>query len=211
MDKLRFAALMARSYQKADWSDWYGRTARVISWISGADCAVGETIFDPLCRLKFEVSADQVSAAWMGARLHAREGSGKLGYIPGLNWTTVLCDGVVGLARDAGVEIRTSATVTALETSDRRVRSVIVDDYDAIDADVVVSAMPTDVLARLLPDDPRVPAIEYTALFSLVCGTRQDIPDDFYWLSLLSPQLTSSGIFLLSSLMPRLVFPGSAA
>ena len=37
--------------------------------------------------------ASEVSGAWLGARLHYREGSAPLGYIPGANWTKVLCDG----------------------------------------------------------------------------------------------------------------------
>lgn len=204
---VRFVGLMLRAYQKDDWSDWYGRSARelVEQWCGPR---VADSIFEPLCRLKFELPADQVSAAWMGARLHAREGSGKLGYIPGANWTTVLCDGLVRLAQDAGVDLRTGVTVAGLGTRGRQVCSVFLDNGEAIDADVVVSAMPTGVLGRLLPDDPLLPKTAYTALLSLVCGTRQEVPDDFYWLSLLSPELTSSGMFVLSALNPTIGPPG---
>jgi hypothetical protein len=73
-----------------------------------------------------------------------------------------------------------------------------------MDADIFVSAMPTNVLSRLLPGDQQLDALGYTSLLSLVGATSQSIPDDFYWLNLLSPRQTASGIFLLSALNPTI-------
>jgi protoporphyrinogen oxidase len=201
--KLRFAGLMVRAYQKKDWSDWEGRTARelVDSW---GGTIVREAVFEPLCDLKFELPSDEVSGAWMGTRLHAREGSGRLGYIPGTNWTRTLCEGMVRLVHERGVAVRTGAAVTGLGTHGRRVHEVELDGGDSVEADVIVSAMPTNVLARLLPGDPQLDFVDYTALLSLVGGTHQAIPDDFYWLNLLSPRLAACGIFLLTSLNPTI-------
>src|SRR5207248_8557705 len=39
---------------------------------------------------------------------------------------------------------------------------------------------------------------------SLVAGTRQPIPDHFYWVNLLSPRLTACGMFLLTALNPTI-------
>src|SRR5258708_3508485 len=87
--KLRFVTLMLRAYQKKDWAGWEGRTPRelVESW-GGAK--VRAAVFEPLCDLKFELPSDEVSGAWMGTRLHAREGSRRLGYIPSPNSTPTL-------------------------------------------------------------------------------------------------------------------------
>ena len=139
-----------------------------------------------------------------GARLHAREGATALGYIPGTNWTKTLCEGVSRLAAEAGVVLRTDASVANVVTSGDRVVKVELDTGETVDGDVFVSAMPTDTLARLLAVDPEVERIRYTALLSLICGTRQDLPDHFYWLSLLSPKLTNSGIFMLTALNPTI-------
>ena len=55
--------------------------------------------------------ASEVSGAWLGARLHFREGSAPLGYIPGANWTKVLCDGVTPAAgRARASRVRLNAT-----------------------------------------------------------------------------------------------------
>src|SRR5262249_16534716 len=95
-DKARFAGLMLRAWGQRDWSDWEGRSAAELleGWGSPG---VREALFEPLTRLKFELPCRAVSAAWMGERLRYREGSLPLGYIPGANWTTVLCEGVTRL------------------------------------------------------------------------------------------------------------------
>ncbi len=91
-DKLAFVRLMLRAFGKSDWSDWQDRSAAELleSWGSAG---VRQAIFEPLTRLKFEISCEDTSAAWLGTRLHFREGSAPLGYIPHANWTKVLCDG----------------------------------------------------------------------------------------------------------------------
>src|SRR5262249_4995718 len=93
MDKLRFVRLMARAFRVQDWPAGLDRSAAdlVDQWASPG---VRHAIFERLCRLKFERSCDQISGAWLGARLHFREGSAPLGYIPNANWTKVLCDGL---------------------------------------------------------------------------------------------------------------------
>ena len=54
LDKLRFVRLMLRAFAKSDWSDWEGRSAEelVLAW---AGPGVARAIFEPLCRLKFEL------------------------------------------------------------------------------------------------------------------------------------------------------------
>jgi protoporphyrinogen oxidase len=198
--KLRFVAMMLRAYRKSDWSEWEGRTARELMDHWGGR-SVRQRIFDPLCDVKFELAADQVSAAWMGTRLHAREGSGRLGYIPDANWTKILCEGMVRLVEERGVKVMTNTTVTGLRTRGRRICQVDLND-GAIEADLFVSAMPTNVLAKAGAEE--LDSIRYTGLLSLVAGTRQSIPDHFYWLNLLSPRLTACGIFLLSALNPTI-------
>ena len=58
----------------------------------------------------------------MGARLHFREGSSALGYIPDTNWTQVLCHGVAGLLSESGVHVRLRTSVAQLHTDSDRVQ-----------------------------------------------------------------------------------------
>ena len=210
LDKARFVRLMVRAAVKRDWSDWHGRSAAelVDSW---AGRTVRDVVFEPLCRLKFELGCDDVSAAWLGSRLYYREGSTPLGYIPGKNWTTVLCEGLTRVLGDLGVRVRLGATVAALETRDDRVSEAVLAGGEHIGADVFVSTVPTEVYLRLLPDDTiGLASIQYSALLSVICATRQQVAPDFYWMNLASLDRTACGIFMLHSLNPTIGAPGDS-
>ena len=87
---------MLKAFNKRDWSDWHDRSAAELV-DSYAGQGARQALFERLTRLKFELPCDEVSGAWLGARLHFREGSAPLGYIPDANWTKVLCDGIARL------------------------------------------------------------------------------------------------------------------
>ena len=208
-DKLRFVRLMLYAFRKRDWSDWEDRSAAELidAW---AGPGVREAVFEPLCRLKFELPCDEVSGAWLGARLHFREGSAPLGYIPGANWTKTLCDGVTDLVADAGVRLRTATDVVALQTSGDRVTAVELAGGERLEGATFVSGLPTETYLRLLPADatPHLAAIRFTALISVVCATRQHVEPEFYWMNLADRGHTACGIFLLTALNPTIGGPG---
>jgi protoporphyrinogen oxidase len=210
-DKARFVRLMLKAFRKRDWSDWQDRSAAELV----DECAgpgVREALFERLTRLKFELPCSEVSGAWLGARLHFREGSAPLGYIPGANWTKVLCEGVTRLLQQAGVRVRLGRAVTKLETCDGLVRQAELVGGERVGGDVFVSSIPTEVYLRLRPGDvtPELERIRYSALISLVCATRQPVRSDAYWINLASLDRTACGIFLLSSLNPSIGRPGDS-
>jgi protoporphyrinogen oxidase len=208
-DKLRFVALMLRAFGKSDWSDWQDKSAQDLldAW---AGPGVREAIFEPLTRLKFELPCAEVSGAFLGARLHFREGSSPLGYMENANWTKVLCDGVTRLVKDGGVEVRLSESVTRLKTEGGRIVAAELQGGGEVGGDVFVSTIPTEVYMRLVPRDEtaHLASIEYTALLSVVCATRKAVRPDFYWMNLASLDRAACGVFLLSSLNPTIGAPG---
>jgi protoporphyrinogen oxidase len=208
-DKVRFVRLMLKAFAKRDWSDWEGRSAAELidSW---AGPGVRTALFERLTRLKFDLPCDQVSGAWLGARLHFREGSAPLGYIPEANWTKVLCDGVTRLLEDAGVQIRTHARVRRLHTESDRISHAELDTGEVVTGDVFVSSIPTETYFRLISSDktPNLESVRYTALLSVICATRQVVKPDAYWINLASLDRTAGAIFLLSSLNPTIGRPG---
>ena len=210
-DKARFTWMMARAFGKSDWSDWQDRSAVDLldAW-SGP--GVRAALFEPLTRLKFELPCEEVSGAWLGARLHHREGSAPLGYIPGVNWTKVLCEGVTKLLADAGATIRTLASVSGLRRSSDRVHAVDLAGGETLDADIVINTLPTEVYAGLLPEEatPEIRAIRYSALVSVICASKKPVSPDFYWMNLASLDRKACGIFLLNSLNPTIGEPGGS-
>ncbi len=210
-DKARFTWMMARAFGKSDWSDWQDRSASDLldSWASPG---VRQALFEPLTRLKFELPCEEVSGAWLGARLHHREGSAALGYIPGANWTKVLCEGVTRLVAGAGVTIRTRAAVARLSRANGRIQAVELDGGERIEADIVVSSVPTEVYMGMVPEDqtPELGSIRYTALVSVICASRKKVAPDFYWMNLASLDRAACGVFLLNSLNPSIGAPGDS-
>jgi protoporphyrinogen oxidase len=208
-DKVRFVRLMLRAFAKRDWSDWEGRSAAELidRW---AGPGVREVLFERLTRLKFDLPCDQVSGAWLGARLHFREGSAPLGYIPNANWTKVLCDGVTGLLEEAGVRILTRSRVRRVHTNGDRVVEAELEGGERIAGDFFVSSIPTETYLRLVSTDrtPQLESVRYTALLSVICATRQVVRPDAYWMNLASLDRTAGAIFLLSSLNPTIGRPG---
>ncbi|HET6576784.1 MAG TPA: FAD-dependent oxidoreductase [Gemmatimonadales bacterium] len=210
-DKAGFVRLMLKAFNKRDWSDWLDRSAAdLVDSYAGAGAR--EALFERLTRLKFELPCAEVSGAWLGARLHYREGSAPLGYIPGANWTKVLCDGVTRLLAEAGIKLRLDAAVTGLLTDGRRVRGAELSTGERIGGDIFVSTIPTEIYQRLLPDDrtAELERIRYSALISVVCATRQAVDARSYWINLASLDRTACGIFLLSSLNPTIGRPGDS-
>ena len=209
VDKARFVRLMLRSFGKSDWTEWEDRSAAelVDEW---AGPGVREAIFERLTRLKFELPCNDVSGAWLGARLHYREGSAPLGYIPGDNWTRVLCEGMARLLDESGVLVRLRTRVRQLHCAGARVEEVELNSGERLPVDFVVSTVPAEVYLGMLPGDatPHLASIRYSALLSVVCATRQQVRPDAYWINLASLDRTACGIFLLSSLNPTIGEPG---
>ena len=210
-DKFRFARMMARAFRKSNWDDWQDRSAAelVDTW---AGPGVREALFERLSQLKFRRPCAEVSGAWLGARLHFREGSSPLGYIPGTNWTKVLCDGLTGLLAAAGVRVLLGRRVLRLAHDSGRIRAAECDDGTTVPADAFVSALPTEVYRSLIPHDdtPDLFSIRYTAILSGICVTSQEIPPEFYWMNLTSLEQSGCGIFRLESLNPTIGAPGES-
>jgi len=208
-DKAGFVRLMLKAFTKRDWSDWQDRSAAdLVDTYAGPGAR--EALFERLTRLKFELPCTEVSGAWLGARLHFREGSAPLGYIPDANWTKVLCDGVTRLLADEGVQVRLNTTAKRLVTREGGVKEVELAGGERLAGDLFISSIPTEVYLRLLPDDctPELERIKYSALISVVCATRQPVDSPAYWINLASLDRTACAIFLLSALNPSIGRPG---
>jgi protoporphyrinogen oxidase len=210
-DKVRFTRLMLTTFARRDWSAWQDRSAaELVDELGGP--GVRQALFEDLTRIKFELPCSEVSGAWLGARLYFREGSAPLGYIPGANWTKVLCDGLTRLLTDAGVRVLLQTGVARLRAGEGRIAAAELTDGSHLAADVFVSTVPTEVYRGLVPGDdtPVLSEIRYSALVSVVCATRRPVPPRAYWTNLVSPERTAGAIFLLSELNPTIGRPGDA-
>ena len=210
-DKARFARLMLRCFRASDWTAWYDRSAAELVDAWGGP-GVRRTLFEPLTRLKFDLSCHEVSGAWLGARLHFREGSAPLGYIPGTNWTKVLCDGLARELAAHGVQVRLGVAVERLACTGGRAHQVVLGDGSHLPAAIVVSSLPVETYRAFAPDDdtPHLAAIRYSAIVSALFVTSQSVSPDFYWMNLPTLDLNACGVFRLESLNPTIGAPGES-
>jgi protoporphyrinogen oxidase len=208
-DKVGFVRLMLKAFGKREWAEWQDRSAAdLVDTYAGS--GVRTALFERLTRLKFELPCEEVSGAWLGARLYYREGSAPLGYVPGTTWTKVLCDGVTRLLAERGVKVRLNVAVNRLTTSGGRVREAELASGERLGGDLFVSTVPTEVYLRLVGGDrtAELERMRYSALISMVCATRQPVHPRAYWINLASLDRTACGIFLLSELNPTIGGPG---
>jgi protoporphyrinogen oxidase len=102
--------------------------------------------------------------------------------------------------------------VARLLRSEDQVHSVALSDGETIDADIVISTIPTEAYMGLAPEEttPHLAQIRYTALVSVICASKKKISPDFYWMNLASLDRAASGVFLLNSLNPTIGDPGGS-
>lgn len=153
MDRLRFGLTILRLKHLHDWRPLASQSAR--DWLERAGGpGVMRAVWNPLLRGKFDRYWDQVSMAWLWARIHTRANSRAGGREQGV----YLRSGFVGVVRQietelvgAGVTLRKSARVERIEVQPRQ---VVLANGETIPYDRCLFTGPSDSFARLLPAEP---------------------------------------------------------
>ncbi len=199
LSRLRFgfsAALLshlARYTEDNDVSclDWFQRWAGTQA--TGA-------IWRPLLDSKFGDASNRIPLAWMAGRLRQRArsrkvGQEKLGYLQGS--LQVLVDAWRGALAELGASVLTSTPVDGLLMRGRRVAGVVTG-ATQIEADLVVSSVPTTLLAHLVRPFAEeyargLEAIQYLgAICTVLSLKRQLLP--YYWTNMADPGYSFGGI-----------------
>jgi protoporphyrinogen oxidase len=197
--RLRFglsAALLSHAGRYTEYNDvccldWFRRWA-------GAEAT--EAIWRPLLHSKFGDAADRIPLAWMAGRLRQRArsrtiGKEQLGYLEGS--LQVLLDAWLIALQELGVSVLTNTAIETLLMRGKRVAGVVTA-AAPIAADVVVSCVPTPLLADLVrPADEayarELAAIQYLgAICTVLSLKRQLLP--YYWTNVTDPGYSFGGI-----------------
>jgi protoporphyrinogen oxidase len=167
-----------------------------------------ETIWEPMMDIKFGDAADQVPIAWMAGRLRQRARSRdgteeKLGYLKGS--LQVLVDRLVEVLREDGVEVRCNAPVEQLITSDGHVAGAQTPEQE-IEADAVLSTIPTPILAGLVKDlndeyASSLREIEYMGAICTILSMEEPL-SPVYWLNVADPGYSFGGVIEQTRLIP---------
>lgn len=205
-DKLRFVYFMANCFIK---NDWESLTLDARTWLdAAASPKVREIIFDPLVDIKYGVGSEHLSASWLGSRLHYQEFSKPLGYIPGVDWTSIFVDKLVNRCREIGGHIILGSEVKKVAFSYNTFQGVTYiynGNPRQMEADILVNTAPPHIFLNFCAfQDKTLADITYLDALSLIVETEQKLPAAQYLLACLSPRYSFGGIFTLSSLNPAI-------
>jgi protoporphyrinogen oxidase len=206
-DKARLAALIASAWMPGSEDDDAGAWVRRV-----AGKRVADDFFDRLTHIKFGTPTDDLSAAWLRARMRAQESSCRYGSMPDVDWVQTLVHALTEQLRRTGVEFHTDTAVGGLKMNERtnRVAAVTLETGEELKTRSVISAIAPPLFMRLFPDypDKRLSSIRYTGVVSTVLATHQDVPLDAYWTNFVRPYYSFGGIFRLDVLNSTMGHPG---
>ncbi len=164
-----------------------------------------EVIWEPLLALKFGDFHDRISAAWVWHRLHrVARSKGKMGYLEG--GTALLLDTLTDRLNAMGVTIHPSRPVKRIQCHGGRVTGLSFDGAEDFACDRVVSTVPMQVLADLLPETEgayaaRLRRIDYIGVVCLLFKLKKPVSRNF-WLNVHDPRVPFNGIIEYTNLNP---------
>jgi protoporphyrinogen oxidase len=208
LSRIRYGLLAFVSTRRERWDALETQSAR--EWITRwGGVEVYDQLWKRLMDLKFHEYADNVSAAWIWTRVKRVGRSRKslfeeeLGYIEGGSQTLVdaLCAAIEGL----GGRIRLSTPAVKVVTDGKRVIGVETKD-GLLEADAVISTMPTPLLSAMVPDLPADWKAKYDSIANIgVCcllfKLRKSVTPHF-WVNISEPDIEIPGIIEFSNLRP---------
>ncbi len=210
LSKLRYGAHMFLSSKRAkeNWRDLDAVDA--VSWLKkGSGKKAYEVLWDRLFRLKFHHYTDNLSAAWIWARIR-RVGQSRrsifqesLGYIEGGSET--LLNALAERIEQQGGRIHLSTPVEKVRIENNRITGVEIN-AGLKEFDQVISTVPLQYIPRLIPDLPEEQLEQYRQVqnISVVCliyKLKRPITDNF-WLNISDPEFDIPGIIEMSNLRP---------
>lgn len=204
--RLRYGFLAFVSTRRERWDVLERQSARewIIRW---AGREAYEKLWRPLFELKFFDYADNISAAWIWTRVKRLGRSRRslfeeeLGYIEGGSQTLV--DQLELRIGELGGRIRTGSPVDEVLVSEGKVTGVRLGD-ELIQADRVISTVPTPLVAKMVPALPdllkqRYSAIENIGVVCLLFRLKRSVTPNF-WVNIAQDGFEIPGIVEFSNL-----------
>ena len=208
LQKLRYGLMMFLSVRRRAAGKLEHMSAK--DWIESWCGAQGYArLWKPLFDLKFYEFADNISAAWIWARIK-RLGSSRrslmqeeLGYIEG--GTATLVNALVGAIETFGGKIRLRAQVVEITSTGGHVTGVLSEGvHEAFDA--VISTIPAPLVTGTiptLPDDYKTffNSIDNIGVACLVFKLKSSVTRHF-WVNITDPRIAIPGFVEFSNLRP---------
>lgn len=199
--KIAFIKFGIKCLLKKDWTDFENLSVKELI-LQFANKEVYEKIFKPLIDIKFGLNPEQLSASWLGLRLHKREAKTQFGYMENASWTEKLIKAYVeNIEAKKGI-IHTCAKVERLNITNEVVTSLVVNG-DTISFDIFLFTIDISAIHKII-DSFANREVEYISSYSLIAGVDTVTFDD-YWTIAHTPRRSFGGCFVLSNLNTTLL------
>lgn len=210
LSKLRYGAHMFLSSKrrKERWQDIDAIDA--VSWLKkGSGKKAYDVLWDRLFKLKFHHYTDNLSAAWIWARIR-RVGQSRrsifqesMGYIEGGSET--LLNLMAEKIEQQGGRIHLSTPVEKVRIDNGKLVGVETN-AGLQDVDQVISTIPLQYIPRMIPDLPEQQLQQYRevqniGVVCLIYKLKKPVTDNF-WLNISDPGFDIPGIIEMSNLRP---------
>jgi protoporphyrinogen oxidase len=208
LSRLRYGLFAFVSIRRERWDSIEIESAR--TWI---ERWCGTEVYDRLWRSLFEKKfyqySESVSAAWIWTRIKRLGRSRKsvmeeeLGYIEGGSQTLV--DALCSAIQSRGGRIRLSCPAQKIITKDGSVTGVATP-QGVVEADAVISTIPTPLVSAMAPDLPaewraKYDAIKNMGICCLVFKLKRSVSPNF-WVNISEPDISVPGLIEFSNLRP---------
>jgi protoporphyrinogen oxidase len=181
---------MTRSARKKDWM--FLDSINVKDWVSEN---YGESLYENLIKhivtCKFAEPPENISAAWLLSRFghESKSISGKFGYIENGGIQRIIDGLAEGIRQNSG-EVRKQTEVVDIKIEDGKALGVVYGkDRKVLASDIIISTIPTPVLASISSDFPKtfveqLAEIAYKASICITLGLKKKV-SKYYWLNLI--------------------------
>ncbi len=189
-DKIR-AGLTLGFFKLSPFHAFYERytTERLLQVMMGERAY--ETLFGEMFRKKFGKYAGNILASFIWSRIHMR--TKNLGYMQG--GFQGMIDHVGEMCRESGVLIRLQSKVASISVDTHNVLSLTTGDGEVGKYDVVISTLPSPVLAQVASgvltqeEQSNLHKIHHLSAVNLILEMDTPIFENEYWVSLCTPDI----------------------
>lgn len=210
IDKLRYGLHMFLSSKrkKENWQDLDAHDA--VSWIKRhSGHAAYNVLWKRLFELKFHHHTDNLSAAWIWARIR-RVGRSRrslmqeqMGYIE--DGSETLLNHMADAINSQGGKIQLSTAVQRILTDNGKVTGIQTEN-GVHNFDTVISTVPLQYIPKLVPDLPAAVLEQYQNITNigvvcLIFKLKKAVTDNF-WLNISAPDIEIPGMIEMSNLRP---------
>lgn len=208
LDKFRYGLHVLRTRSRDSFLDLEYR--RADEWLTAWLGQRGyETLWKPLLSLKFYQHHDNLSAAWIAARIQ-RLGKSRdnrlrevLGYVEGC--TQIVIDALVASIQQGGGDIRLHSPVRRVNSQDGRVQSVETD-AGTLTVDAVISTVPLPLIPDMVPDLPEAAKDNIRRMDNIGVATMifrlKEALTPYFWNNINDPAIPIPGFIEYSNLNP---------